>query len=514
MEHQTNEASNKIEEKRQGFGFDHLNLDKRILEALYEMQFKNPTPIQEKGLPLLMQGEDLIGQAQTGTGKTAAFGICILEKLAQKQYHPHTKRPVSALVLAPTRELAMQVCQEIKLIGRHIRGSAIPVYGGVSLEPQIRHLEAGVDVVIGTPGRILDHIERGTLDLSHVETVVLDEADRMLDMGFIYDVEEILSKTPQERQTMLFSATMPPQILNLSDKYLKNPQLVKVSEDTLTVENIKQHYLEITKFNRLYTLLTLLTQKKGAMLIFVRTKFAADKLDMILKANGHRSLCLHGDLSQNKRDRTMEEFKRGSAQILVATDLASRGLHVENIACVINYDMPEDPLTYVHRIGRTGRMGKDGESISFVFGDEMGVIRMIENVTESKMDKIMVEVSPESKFRTNVGTGSMPDRGGYGRGGGSGRSGGYGRDSGPRGAFGRGGHGRGRDGDSRSGHGRGGSGGYGRSGGSEGATGGRGGYGSGREGGRGGYGRDSRRGNERHQKREVKSKSGAEFYLS
>jgi ATP-dependent RNA helicase DeaD len=377
--------------------FDKLGLDPSILKALDEMGFKDPTPIQEKGIPLLMQGEDLIGQAQTGTGKTAAFGICILEKLFSggKGKYVEGGRP-HALILTPTRELAVQVAGEIERIGKYTGAKLLAIYGGQDIERQISHLRSGADIVVGTPGRIMDHMERGTLKLDKVEVVVLDEADRMLDMGFREDIEKILTTTPHSRQTLLFSATLPSEILGIGKSYMKAPQEVRVSEDELAVKTVKQYYLEVSKFDRLNALLVLLKQKNPHLaLIFVRTKRGADRINEILQDRGFHSLALHGDMSQNKRDRSMEAFRKKHINILVATDLASRGLDVTGVSHVINFDMTDDPMVYVHRIGRTGRMGKDGEAISFIFFDQTSLIPTIEKVTDSKLEQMKMEFKPE-----------------------------------------------------------------------------------------------------------------------
>lgn len=434
-------------------GFSKLGLNPKIMHALSEMNFSKPTPIQEQSLPLLLQGEDLIGQAQTGTGKTAAFGICILEKLAQRA---HSDRKTHSLILAPTRELAVQIAAELQKIGRHLPIKILAVYGGQDIERQLGPLHSGVDIVVGTPGRLLDHIERGTLKLDTVDVVVLDEADRMLDMGFIDDIEKILQKTPETRQTLLFSATMPSQILELSKRYLKSPQQVRVSEDSLSVKNIRQYYVETSKFDKLNVLLTLLVQKKPHLtLIFVRTKRGADRINEILVDRGFSSLALHGDMTQNRRDRSMESFRKKHINILVATDLASRGLDVSDVSHVINYDVTDDPYTYVHRIGRTGRMGKEGEAINLIFFDQTSLIPMIEKVTDSKMEQLQVEIKPEllprrvrfterprEERHNSHSHGSYRGRGS--REGGHGR-GGYGRDSGGRGGHDSRGRGHGRD---------------------------------------------------------------------
>jgi len=378
------------------------------------MGFKQPTPIQTQGIPLLLQGEDLIGQAQTGTGKTAAFGICILERIALT---PAKKGKVRALILAPTRELAVQIAGEIGKIGVNSQARILAIYGGQDIERQIGPLNSGVDIVVGTPGRLLDHIERNTIRLDAVEVVVLDEADRMLDMGFIDDIEKILDKTPKNRQTLMFSATMPPAILELSKKYMHAPQEVRVSEDSLSVKSIKQYYVETSKFDRLNMLLALLVEKKPALaLIFARTKRGADRLNDILVDRGFRSMAFHGDMSQNQRDRSMEAFRKGRTNILVATDLASRGLDVTGVTHVINYDTTDDPMTYVHRIGRTGRMGKDGEAISFVFFDQTSMISIIEKVTDSRIEQLKIDVKPELLPR-RVNFSPHPDEGRRGHGG-------------------------------------------------------------------------------------------------
>lgn len=373
--------------------FEKLGLDHRVLRALREMGFSAPTPIQKQALPLLLQGEDLIGQAQTGTGKTAAFGICIIEHLLASSHKPGATK---ALVLAPTRELAVQIAEEIRKIGKYAPFRVIAVFGGQSIEQQISQLQQGADVVVGTPGRLLDHIERKTIQLGGVEIVVLDEADRMLDMGFIDDIEKILSQLPQKRQTLLFSATMPKEILELSRKYLKTPQEILVSEDLLSAGNIKQYYVETSKFDRLNVLLFLLATKKPELaLVFTRTKRGAERLNEILQDRGFASLALHGDMTQKKRDFSMDAFRKKDIKILVATDLASRGLDVSGVTHVFNFEMTEDPYVYLHRIGRTGRMGKEGEAISLVTFDQASLIPIIEKVTGSKMERLEVDVKPE-----------------------------------------------------------------------------------------------------------------------
>jgi len=450
-------------------GFSKMGLNPEIYKAISEMGFSKPTPIQEQAIPLLLQGEDIIGQAQTGTGKTAAFAICILERIAAMP--TIGRRAVRALVLAPTRELAVQITGEIQKIGAHLPARTLAVYGGQDIEKQIAPLHAGVDIVVGTPGRLLDHIERGTISLSNVEVVVLDEGDRMLDMGFIEDIEKILQKTPPHRQTLLFSATMPPEIVELSKRYLKTPQTISVSTDSLSVKNIKQYYIETSKFDRLNILLMLLKRENpGLALVFTRTKMGAERLNGILSDRGFHSLALHGDMSQNKRDRSMEAFRKQHINILVATDLASRGLDVTDVSHVVNYDLTDDPYTYLHRIGRTGRMGKEGKAFSFVLFDQVSLISIIEKVTDSKMEQLKVEFSP-GELPPRVRHSFQDREGGRDT---HGRSGGFaGRDS----------HGRSFSSGGRSGHG--------------GSHGGRGSYGGSRESGRGGDRGSSREGGHR-----------------
>lgn len=371
--------------------FSEMGLSRQVLQALTEMGFETATPIQEQAIPFLMQGEDIIGQARTGTGKTAAFGIPIIERIIAT---PPTQKPF-ALVLAPTRELALQVCDQLRQLGVHAKLHAVPIYGGASIEPQITHLSRGADIVVGTPGRILDHIDRGTLKLSSVQIVVLDEADRMLDMGFIDDVNSILSECPKERQTMLFSATMPDEIKRICTNFMVTPQHIKVSSDEFDASKIEQFYIEVSKQTRLPALIGLLQKEKPTLaLIFTRTKMGADRLNEILNDRGFKSMCLHGDMSQGKRDRTMEAFRSGQLHVLVATDLAARGIDVMEISHVINYDVGDDPLTYVHRVGRTGRMQNTGRAISLIFSDQFNLISMCEKAAQHKIVKMEFEIPP------------------------------------------------------------------------------------------------------------------------
>jgi ATP-dependent RNA helicase DeaD len=343
------------------------------------MGFEEPTPIQQRAIPLLLEGKDIIGQAQTGTGKTAAFGIPIVEMV-------NTRSGVQALIVTPTRELAIQVAEEISKIGKYRRVRTLPIYGGQSIDRQIRALRQGVHVVIGTPGRLLDHLNRKTLNLQNIKMVVLDEADEMLDMGFIEDIEAILQATPPSRQTMLFSATMPEEIRRLSKKYLQSPEYVTVSKNNLTVPQIEQIIYETREHKKLESLCRILdTTSISQSIIFCRTKRGVDELVASLQARGYLAAALHGDLSQFQRNHVMRQFRTGQIDHLVATDVAARGLDVENVTHVINYDIPQDPEFYVHRIGRTGRAGKSGVAITLVSPRDYKQIRLIENLTKTRI---------------------------------------------------------------------------------------------------------------------------------
>lgn len=362
--------------------FGGLELSKRVHHAIMEMGFEEPSPIQTQAIPLLMQGLDVIAQAQTGTGKTAAFGIPIVEKLNPRL------RTVQALVLTPTRELAIQVAEEIAKIGRFKGIKTLPVYGGQPIDRQIKALRMGVQVVIGTPGRLLDHLSRRTLHLDKLRIVVLDEADEMLDMGFIEDIEHILRETPEDRETLLFSATMPEPIQRLARRYMNKPEWVTVSRDKLTVPSIEQVYYEIREKDRLEALCRVIdTVDLTQMIIFCRTKKGVDDLYNSLQARGYAAEGLHGDLSQTQRDRVMKKFRDGSAEILVATDVAARGIDVENVSHVVNYEVPQDPESYVHRIGRTGRAGRAGVAITFILPREYRQLRLIEKLAKTNITR-------------------------------------------------------------------------------------------------------------------------------
>ncbi len=353
--------------------FDSFSLRPQVSKALKEMGIVKPTPIQRDTLQLVFQGEDLIGQAQTGTGKTAVFGIYLIESINQNS------RDTQALILAPTRELAVQISEEIIKIGKYMKVRVLPVYGGASINVQMDKLSRGVHIVVGTPGRILDHLRRGTLELGNISCVVLDEADRMLDMGFIDDVREILSHVPKQRQTLLFSATMPEEILALSKRYQYHPHYVAISKDEITIKHISHSFVEIDFRDRYRALFAYIQQRNPtSAIIFCRTKFLVERLARDLQRGKLGAEALHGGFTQRKRDIVMEKFKKKRVRFLVATDLAARGLDIKNVSHVINFNLPEEPTTYTHRVGRTGRAGKGGNAFSIVAFDELGLLGEIE----------------------------------------------------------------------------------------------------------------------------------------
>ena len=363
--------------------FNELEIKEEIKRAVADLGYENPSPIQVRAIPTMLEGNDVIGQAQTGTGKTAAFSIPLLERIDVKD------KKVQAIILCPTRELAIQVSEEIKKLSAHMRGlRTLPVYGGQPIQRQIKALKSGVQVVIGTPGRVIDHINRKTLKLSNIKMVVLDEADEMLDMGFREDIETILTNVPEERQTALFSATMPKSILDLTKKYQNDPVHIKVVRKELTVSNIKQFYIETRNSNRLEVLTRVVDVYDPKLtVIFTNTKKGADELVSNLQARGYSADSLHGDMKQAQRDIVMEKFRASTIDILVATDVAARGIDIDDVECVINYDLPQDEEYYVHRIGRTGRAGREGIAFSFAFGRDMRRLRDIERYTKSKIEK-------------------------------------------------------------------------------------------------------------------------------
>jgi ATP-dependent RNA helicase DeaD len=362
--------------------FDQLALNKALLTVLDEVGYETPSPIQAQTIPLLLQGKDVLGQAQTGTGKTAAFALPLLSNLDLKQKDPQV------LVLAPTRELAIQVAEAFQKYASHMKGfHVLPVYGGQDYRGQIRALQRGVHVVVGTPGRVMDHMRRGTLKLDKLSALVLDEADEMLRMGFIDDVEWILEQTPAERQIALFSATMPQQIRRIANQYLNEPAHITIKVKTTTADTIRQRYWPVSGLHKLDALTRILEAELfDGMLVFVRTKTATAELSEKLEARGYASAALNGDIPQNQRERTVANLKNGKLDIIVATDVAARGLDVDRISHVVNYDIPYDTEAYVHRIGRTGRAGRQGDAILFVAPREKRMLNAIEKATRQKID--------------------------------------------------------------------------------------------------------------------------------
>ena len=341
--------------------FGDLEIHADIAKAIEELGWMGPTPVQEQTIKIFQQKRDLLVQAQTGTGKTAAFAIPILERVEQG-----AKRP-QAIVIVPTRELAVQVTREFGALGRYREAHEVAIYGGVSYTPQDRALKRGVGVVIGTPGRLLDHIERGTLDLRGIEIVILDEADRLLDMGFAPDVRRLLRKMPKDRQTALFSATLSWEVRDLAATFMRDAVSVAVDPEHQTIENVEQLWVEVLAEDKVRALEELLGRTEfDQVLVFRHTKRGVDELVRQLQRRGRKAEALHGDLSQRERERTLEAFKSGQIPIVVATNVAARGLHIEEISHVVNYDLPEDAETFTHRIGRTGRMGKSGVAVTFV----------------------------------------------------------------------------------------------------------------------------------------------------
>ncbi|MCU0491478.1 MAG: DEAD/DEAH box helicase [Chloroflexaceae bacterium] len=359
--------------------FADLGLSDAILRALSELGYEEPTPVQEQAIPPLIEGNDVIGQAQTGTGKTAAFALPIVQKILPQ-------RVPQALILTPTRELAMQVAEAIFKYSKGSQIRVAPVYGGQPISRQLRALEQGVQVVVGTPGRIMDHMRRGTLALANIRMVVLDEADEMLNMGFIEDIEYILQQTPQERQTALFSATMPAEVEKLARRYTRDPQRISIVPEQLAVPRIRQTYYEAAPREKLDVLTRVLdVETPPAAIIFCRTRSEADSLGESLQARGYTAEVIHGDLAQTQRDRVMKRFRDGQVELLVATDVAARGLDIPDVSHVINYDVPNDPESYVHRIGRTGRAGRTGQAITIISPRERRQLQIIQRVTKSKL---------------------------------------------------------------------------------------------------------------------------------
>lgn len=353
--------------------------------------FEEPSPIQELTIPLALEGKDVIGQAQTGTGKTAAFGLPTLDKIDTSRH------VVQALVIAPTRELAVQGQEELFRFGREKGVKVRSVYGGSSIEKQIKALRSGAHIVVGTPGRLLDLIKRKALKLDHVETLILDEADEMLNMGFLEDIEAIISRVPENRQTLLFSATMPEAIKRIGVKFMYDPEHVRVAAKELTTDLVDQYYIRVKEQEKFDTMTRLIDVERPELaIVFGRTKRRVDELTRGLKLRGYRAEGIHGDLDQGKRLRVLRDFKNDNIDILVATDVAARGLDISGVTHVYNYDIPQDPESYVHRIGRTGRAGKHGQSVTFVAPNEMGYLSIIEKLTKKRMKGLKPATAEEA----------------------------------------------------------------------------------------------------------------------
>ncbi|AOH38748.1 DEAD/DEAH box helicase [Dialister pneumosintes] len=387
---EVSKANETIQCKEKVTTFVDLGVSKEIIKAVSDMGFEEPTPIQKMSIPVALQKQDIIGQAQTGTGKTAAFGIPILENIDISAPGPQ------AIVLSPTRELAIQSAEEINHLAQYLSTHALPIYGGQDINRQFRALNKKPNIIVATPGRLMDHMERGTIDLSHVQILVLDEADEMVNMGFIDDIRTILKTIPEERQTMLFSATMPATIRDLVNSFLREPQLVKVKSSTVTIDLVEQQYIELPdrqKFDALCRLLDM--QAPELAIVFVRTKRRADEVTEALKKRGYSAEGIHGDLSQAKRDSVIRQFKENTIDILVATDVAARGLDISGVTHVYNFDLPQDPEIYVHRVGRTGRAGQTGQAITFIISREMGQFRAIERAIRRKITRRTVPTLSE-----------------------------------------------------------------------------------------------------------------------
>lgn len=387
--------------------FEHLGLPEHILRAVNELGYETPSPIQAKSIPPLLQGRDILGQAQTGTGKTAAFALPILANIDP------TIRQTQVLILAPTRELAIQVAEACQSYAKYIKNfHVLPIYGGQSYTNQLRHLQRGAQIVVGTPGRVMDHMRRKTLSLDNLKTLVLDEADEMLRMGFIDDVEWVLEHTPPTRQIALFSATMPKEIKKVAETHLNNPEIIKIADKTTTAKTIRQRYLLSTGINKLDALTRILEiEVFDGIIVFVRTKITTEELASKLNARGFSCAALNGDIAQATREKTVSRLKSGDIDILIATDVAARGLDVDRISHVINYDIPYDTEAYVHRIGRTGRAGRSGEAILFIAPREKRMLSSIERATGQAIERMEIPSATDiNQLRVDQFKKSIMDR--------------------------------------------------------------------------------------------------------
>jgi len=363
--------------------FNELSLSPQVMKGIEELGFRNLTPIQAEAIAPMLEGKDVIGQAQTGTGKTAAFGIPMLERL-----NPSIKA-VQGLILEPTRELAVQVADHIDRLGKYAAFKVVPIYGGESIQRQMHELKDGVHIVVGTPGRIIDHLQRGTLRLASVKIVILDEADRMLDMGFIEDIDYILSRVPAGRQTGLFSATIEQTVMSVCNRYMRNPEKILVSKDEIALTQIDQYYTVVNPYDKLERLCTILDENHiGRAIVFCKTRTETSKLSNELTARGYSARALHAGFTQAQRDYVVDAFRRGKLKLLIATDVAARGLDIPGITHIINYDVPLDALVYFHRIGRTARMGREGTAITLVGYGEMTELEQIKALTKTTIQEI------------------------------------------------------------------------------------------------------------------------------
>ncbi len=402
--------------------FTNLGLSESLLKAIKDQGYDTPTPIQAKAIPIVIQGKDVLAAAQTGTGKTAGFTLPLLERLSLKQPHMH-KKQIRALVLTPTRELAAQVAQSITDYGKYTPYRATVIFGGVGINPQLATLRKGVDIVIATPGRLLDIAGQGGIDFSKLECLILDEADRMLDMGFIHDIKKLMKLMPEKRQTLLFSATFSPEIKKLASGLLKDPVLVEVARQNKTADQISQ-VVHLVDKGRKRELLSQLIKAKDwkQVLVFTRTKHGANKLTQQLEEYGISAAAIHGNKSQGARTKALASFKANEIRVLVATDIAARGIDIDQLPHVVNYELPNVPEDYVHRIGRTGRAGQSGEAVSLVCVDEHQLLKDIERFTKSDIEKVEIEA-----FRPDPNIKAEPIQNGRGGGRGRGNGGGASR---------------------------------------------------------------------------------------
>jgi len=374
--------------------FADLGLHADVMRAIDALGFEEPTPIQAQTVPLLLEGRDVLAQAQTGTGKTAAFALPIVQHVDPRS------REVQALVLAPTRELAVQVAEAMHNLGATRELAVLPIYGGQAYDRQLRGLRMGVQVVVGTPGRVMDHMRRGTLDLSSVRMVVLDEADEMLNMGFVEDIEFILDQVPEERQLALFSATVPRRVETLAQRYMRDPALVSIAHEAHAAPSVRQMYVATQQRDKIDALTRLLDlESPSSAIVFCRTKREVDELSGTLMARGYAAVAIHGDVAQNQRERLLNSFREGQAELLIATEVAARGLDIPDVTHVFNYDIPDDADVYVHRIGRTGRMGKTGDAITFVTPREVRQLRYIEREIGQRLEPIMLPTADDIAAR-------------------------------------------------------------------------------------------------------------------